>query len=233
MNIAIIRLIQNDFQLQWRYRITVAYAVVVSLYTAAIVYAGDAFPNWLVALIIYSDPAVLGFFFLGGLMMLEKAESVRTALALSPMTTTQYLGAKTISLTVLAVIAVLILALAAHLPVKNLAPALFVIVCVSVMFTSVGAIAALRFKTVSGYMIGSAPIVTPLILPAALLLFEPLPLLAFAVPPIAQVKLLTSLFEQSAVPNQVLIVCYASCILSAVFCFALAAHTLKKELGVK
>lgn len=111
MTPSLVALIQNDFRLQWRYRIIAAYIVVVALYATVIISAQDALPNWAIAILIYSDPAVLGFFFLGGLMMLEKGENVRAALAMSAISPTQYLAAKSISLTFIALGAVMVLAL--------------------------------------------------------------------------------------------------------------------------
>lgn len=233
MNAAFNKLLLNDFQLQWRYRIIAAYTVVIGLYAAIIIFLGSALPHWVTAIIIYSDPAVLGFFFLGGLMMLEKSENVRTALAMSPITAAQYLGTKTISLTTLAVVAVCLLAIAAQLTWQNIVLVAFATICTSIMFIAAGAVAALKFKTVSGYLIGSVPIITPLVAPAALLLFEPLPLLFYAIPPVAQLKLLLISFDQASPTTPLLLVCILSCFFAAVISFIASAIFLKQELGSK
>ena len=49
-------------------------------------------PDWAAAFIIFTDPAALGFFFLGALMMLERSEGVRTALATTPLSLLDYLA---------------------------------------------------------------------------------------------------------------------------------------------
>ncbi len=233
MNGPFVKLLLTDFQLQWRYRIIAAYAVVIGLYTTIILVAQDALPHWVIAIIIYSDPAVLGFFFLGGLMMLEKSENVRLALAMSPISATQYLAAKSISLTIVAVAAVCVLSVAAQLAWHNAALVIFATICTSIMFISAGAIAALKFKTVSGYLIGSVPIITPLVAPAALLIVDPLPLFVYAIPPVAQLKLLLVAFDPEPTAFPVLGICALGCLVAATVCFIGSANFLKQELGSK
>jgi len=233
MNAAITQLIKTDFVLQWRYRIIAAYAFVIALYAVLIVFAGSILPSWVIALFIFSDPAVFGFFFLGGLMMLEKGENVRAALAISPASTRQYLFSKIVSLTAIALVAVLILSLVAGASAGGIALVLFATICISVAFTSIGAIVALRFKTVNGYLIGSVPFILPLIAPAAALLFEPLPIIVYALPPVAQVKLLLIALGASTSTFPVLIVCSFSCIIAAAGAFYGATQYLQRELGSK
>jgi fluoroquinolone transport system permease protein len=98
-----------DVTLQRRYGIYYAYAFVVAFYAAIIHLAGPALPAAAVGFIIWSDPAVLGFFFLGALMMLEKAEGARAALGVSPASPVDYVLAKTVTLTALAVAAVAVI----------------------------------------------------------------------------------------------------------------------------
>ena len=226
-------LTKNDFRLQWRYRIIAAYMVVIALYAIIIITANNMLPAWAVAIVIYSDPAVLGFFFLGGLMMLEKGENVRAALAMSAISPTQYLAAKSISLTIVALGAVLVLALCAQLPFTALPLVLFATATTSVMFVCIGAVVALKFNTINGYLIGSVPLVAPLIAPAALNLFDPLPLYAFVLPPAAQLKLLLVGFGVGSTSEATISVCVVSCLAGAFGSFFIAQQLLKKELGDK
>ncbi|HUV31940.1 MAG TPA: hypothetical protein VMW31_00080, partial [Devosiaceae bacterium] len=66
-------LVRHDARLQARYGIYAAYSVVIALYAGVLWFAGPRLPKWVIALTVLSDPAVLGFFFVGGLMLLEKA----------------------------------------------------------------------------------------------------------------------------------------------------------------
>ena len=81
----VIHLLRHDARLQWRYGIYAAYGVVLAFYVALLVSGRQRLPAWVPGVIIFTDPAALGFYFLGALMMLERAEGVRTALAVSPL----------------------------------------------------------------------------------------------------------------------------------------------------
>jgi fluoroquinolone transport system permease protein len=185
---ALTTLILNDLRLQWRYGIHAAYGVVVLFYVLAFAFGGAAMPDWLAGGLIYSDPSVLGFFFLGGLMMLEKSEGVRAALAVSPATALDYLAAKTTTLTALALAAVIAMGLARSGPVNW--PLLIISVALtSIFFVAIGTAIALRFKTVNSYLIGSAGLLTPFILPAIAAFIDPMPAALGLVPTIAQARL--------------------------------------------
>ena len=108
---ALVALVGHDARLQYRYGIYVAYAFVVGFYVLVLCLGRGLLPSWALALVIYSDPAAVGFFFLGALMMLEKGEGVRTALATSPVTAAQYLMGKMVTLTSVALLASLIVML--------------------------------------------------------------------------------------------------------------------------
>ena len=95
----------HDIRLQWRYGIYLAYGFVLALYAGLMVWAGPHLPAYDFAIIIFTDPAALGFFFLGALMMLERAERVTTALAVAPLAPADYFIAKCGTLTAVALIA--------------------------------------------------------------------------------------------------------------------------------
>ncbi len=230
---AIVQIVQNDFTLQWRYRIIAAYAVVIAIYFVLIRLWAAQLPDWVVPALIYSDPAVLGFFFLGGLMMLERGENVRAALASSPMSAGQYLFAKSISLTAIALGAVLVLSLAAGRSFEALGLILFATTCASIFFIALGAVLAIRFKTVNAYLIGSVPILLPVLAPSLLVLVEPFPAWALLLPPAPQLKLMFIGFGVGNISNEMLWLSVAALIISTAFAFWAATTQLRHELGQK
>jgi fluoroquinolone transport system permease protein len=181
-------LVRHDARLQFRYGIHAAYAVVVAIYVGVLLSARDQFPAWVTAFIIFSDPAVLGFFFLGALMMLERSEGVRNALATTPISPLDYLWAKMLTLTGLALVAGLAL-FGAH-GSGNLPLLLAAIALTSIQFIGIGVPIALRFRTVSGYLLGSTGFLTPIIAPALLAFLEPFPPWLAIIPSISQLRLM-------------------------------------------
>lgn len=181
-------LIALDARLQLRYGIYYAYAVVVAFYVAVLVYLGPWLPPQAAGLIIYSDPAVLGFFFLGALMMLEKAEAARTALAMTPVSAADYVWSKTLTLTAVSVIAVAVIGTLAH-EGANWPVLIAATVLTSMQFIGIGVPIALKFRTVTAYLIGSGGLLLPVILPAGLALLDPVPYWAIIIPAVSQLRL--------------------------------------------
>ncbi len=189
MSARLATLLALDARLQLRYGIYYAYAVVVAFYVAALVWLSPFLPPQAAAVIIYSDPAVLGFFFLGALMMLEKGEAARSALAITPVSAAEYVWSKALVLTALAVAAVA--AIGAAAPGSMNWPVLMAVtVLISFQFIGIGVPIALRFRTVTGYLIGSAGLLLPIVLPAGLALFDPMPAWAIVVPAASQLRLI-------------------------------------------
>ena len=225
-------LVQTDLRLQLRNGIYAAYAFVLTSYVLALIYLGTYLPDWAAAMIIYTDPVVVGFFFLGALLMLEKSEGTRTALAITPMGAAHYFWSKTISLTALSLFAIIILGLFLH---TNVHWPLYLVstTMISLTLTAISFPIALHFRTASSYLMGAAAILMPLMLPMLIALKDPISPWALIFPTTAQFRLvLVSL--GTFPPDQTEI----SILLTIVFITTLASilwaiHTLKKEFSTK
>lgn len=225
-------LLAHDARLQFRYGVYAAYAVVVLFYAAVFYLGGAIMPRWLLALVIATDPSVVGFFFLGGLMLLEKAEAARMALAMAPVTAGEYLIAKTATLTAVALVAVVILGLlvpgGVDWPVYLIAT-----VAASVQFVGLGALFALRFRTVTGYLIGSAGLMLPIILPGFAAFLDPMPVALSVLPFAATLRLfMVALGAAGAAPWQIGVM-LAVAVAYAAAGFWIGVRALEKELGAK
>lgn len=226
----LLALARHDARLQYRYGIYFAYAFVVAFYVFVLTSAAPYLPSWAVGVIIYSDPAGVGFFFLGALMMLEKAERVRTALATAPISAAEYFAAKVMTLSSMALIACGILLVVVH-GAPNPALLLAGAALTSVAFIGIGVPVALRFRTVNGYLVGAGALLTPVIAPAALALIEPLPMWLLIWPPVAQFRLiLIATGYGTASPGEVALM-LAVCLAAAAGASWFAIATLKQELG--
>lgn len=220
----------HDVRLQYRYGIYAAYAFVVGFYIVALTLGRGVLPGWAIGVIVYTDPAAVGFFFLGALMMLERSEGVRTALAVSPMTALHYLAGKATTLSGVGLVACVIL-LAVHQAAPNPGVLLVAVLLTSLCFIGIGVPIALRFRTVNGYLVGSAGFLTPIIAPAFLALLDPMPLWLGVWPPVAQLRLiLAGLGAIETAPVEIAL-CLAVSAAAAVGGLALAHSALKRELG--
>jgi fluoroquinolone transport system permease protein len=226
----ILTLVGHDARLQFRYGIYAAYSVVVLTYVTVILASGPHLPGWVVATIIFTDPAALGFFFLGALMMLERSEGVRTALTVSPIGAADYLGSKVITLTAMALVACVALLIAAQgggRPVLLLTA----VTLTSIQYVGIGVPIAMRFRTVSGYLIGSAGLLTPVIAPGFLALLDPFPLWLAAIPAVSQYRLILVATDTGSATTGEIVLMLVVCAVAAAGACWLALQTLKKEFG--
>lgn len=226
----LVALVRHDLRLQARYGIYLAYGFVVAFYVVVLVGLGDLLPSWAIGVLLYSDPAAVGFFFLGALMLLEKGEGVRMALAAAPAGAVDYFVGKVITLTGLSVLAALIIVLAVH-PDADLVLLLIGQALTSLSFIGLGVPLALRFRTVNGYLVGAGAALTPFLLPAALALLEPMPVWALLWPPAAQLRLvLVATGYGVATPVEIGLM-LMSMLVFAVATTAVALLALRRELG--
>ncbi len=221
-------LLLNDIRLQQRNGIYYAYGFVLLAYLSLLYFLGDYFPSWALGILVYTDPAVLGFFFLGALMMLEKSEGTRTALAITPMRAIDYYWSKLLSLTFASLVSVTLIGVFAHGNI-NWPLYLTTVIIVSATFVSIGFPIALHFKTATSYLMGSAGILTPILLPMIVALFDPFPSWAILIPPAAQLRLMlisVGTFEATMWETVFMLI-----VIIATFCFSMfvALSALKKE----
>ncbi|MBV7380442.1 hypothetical protein [Maritimibacter dapengensis] len=223
-------LLGHDARLQFRYGIYYAYAFVVGFYVVTIWSLGAALPGWFVGLLIYTDPAVVGFFFLGALMMLEKSEGVRAALGITPMTASDYFWAKTVTLSTLSVVAVLAMSVALHKG-ANLLVLLPTVFLTSVFYLGIGVQVTRLFSTVTSYLMGSMLVLLPIVLPAGLAFIPDMPIWAMLVPTAAQFKLILigTNFGDAAFGEIVLMLTVS--VVGAVASVAVAQRSLKADFG--
>lgn len=225
-------LLLHDTRLQLRYGIYYAYGIVILMYAGILISLGRYLPDWVPAFIIFTDPAVLGFFFLGALMMLEKSENVRTALGVTPVSTAEYFWAKTLPLTALAIVAVSIIALLAH-EVSNLPMLIAITALTSVHYLGFGAPVALHFRSVTSYLIGAGGIFIPIVGPGYIALYTDMPAWAMLIPSAAQMRLmLIATGARSGTPIEISAM-FAVSAIAAILTFWYATNRLQQELGRK
>ncbi len=157
--------IAYDIRFQIRHDFYYAYALVTVLYIVFIRIMPVDTREYLAILILLTDPTVLGFFFIGGIVLLEKDQNIFASLFVTPMKVGEYITAKLVSLTLLSLLSSAAIAYASTPGSFN--PLIFIVSVVpsSVFFTLAGLALAARVKTINGYIIASPFFLTPFILP--------------------------------------------------------------------
>lgn len=92
-----------DLRLQRRNGFYLAVVFVAALSVAILRLLPTAAVAWLLPLVVFQNLVVTSFYFMAGLVLLERTEGTIAARVVTPLSTAEYLGAKVLTLTVLSV----------------------------------------------------------------------------------------------------------------------------------
>ncbi|HMP42973.1 MAG TPA: hypothetical protein PKA05_21540 [Roseiflexaceae bacterium] len=169
-----------DIRLQWRNGFYAATAVMPAVMVGLVLQLPVSLPIVLLPVLVAGNLLITTFYFIAGLVLLERSDGSDAALQVSPLRTTEYLAAKVATLGILALAENLLLVRAAF--VGEINPGLLIggILVAAVLYTMVGAVAVARYQSLNEYLLPSMVIVSLLtlpLLPAALGWQHPLLLL--------------------------------------------------------
>ncbi len=108
-------LLKHDFILLHRNKIIVI-SLIITLVYVLLIQALAAFGDLekMLVLVIFNDPALLGFLFVGVMVLFEKNENTIEALAVSPIKISNYILSKSINLTVISLFCCFAMAIAGY-----------------------------------------------------------------------------------------------------------------------
>ncbi len=147
--------VRNDVLLQTKYGFYSIYAVITLVYILLLRNLPAYWLDLALPLIIFSDPSFLGFYFIGGLILLEKGENTLEWLISTPLREKEYLYGKMISLTILALAASLAISFFSYGTGFNYPLLVMGVTLTSVFYILVGFVAVARFRTVNEYLLSS------------------------------------------------------------------------------
>lgn len=163
----LLHLIGSDTRFLVRYGFVFMYAIFTALYLVLLSLLDERWKQLVTALLVFTDPAAMGLFFMGAIIHLEKGEQTLHSIALSPVSLHEYLISKICSLTLLATGVGLLLGIAGGLA-DHIGLYLFALVSSSVIFTSLALAIATRTHSLNQFLVAVVPIEagvnTPLIL---------------------------------------------------------------------
>ena len=141
-------------------------------------------------LIVFSDPSVLGLFFIGGIIMLEKLQGVMMVMVVTPLRPEEYILSKVISLTIIAVLAgIAITGFSLHSGINWLILVLSVVLT-SGIFTLCGIMITAGCHTINGFILKVIPYMILFTLPCLSLVGFPYSWLFTIVPSVAALRLM-------------------------------------------
>lgn len=165
----LLSLIQNDVKFQIRYGFYVIYAILCIFYVGILSALPESARKTVAIILIYSDPAALGLFLMGAMILLEKGEHVLQTFAVSPVRVEEYVLAKAVAMAVTATVIAGVLAFAAGMERWPLI-ALFAGIT-SILFTLLGIALASKITTLNQFIIITTPFEIIMFVPALFYLF--------------------------------------------------------------
>ena len=159
-----------DMRFQAKHGFYFLYVVLTAIYAAALLVVPESWKEKTAVMLIFSDPASMGLFFMGAIVLLEKSQHTPCAFAVSPVRPMEYIIAKVSSLSAISLVVAAILALEAS--VDNLHIVLLGTVISSVIFTLLGIIIATKIISLNQFILWTVPIEIVCFVPAILHLFK-------------------------------------------------------------
>lgn len=145
--------LKNDIQFQFTYGFYFLYAFFTTMYVLVLFITPQAYKSIIATIIILSDPALLGLFFIGGIWLLEKEEGLHSFWNITPLRPMEYILSKSISLAFISTLsAILIVGIGMGIRV-NLPMIAFGVFLGSLIFNIIGLIIASYAHSVNHYIL--------------------------------------------------------------------------------
>lgn len=182
-------LLAGDIRFQFKYGFYLLYLLFTVIYVSLLHLLPGVWKEPAAVLMIFSDPAAMGLYFMGAIVLFEKSERVLSSLAVSPIKPTEYVAAKLLSIALIAVLVALGIGLGGGV---LSAPFLFVtgVFLGSCLFSSVGIILAANIASLNQFIVATIPAELVMNLPALVYLFGWRPAWLLVHPGVCMIELL-------------------------------------------
>lgn len=162
-----------DMRLQFKHGFYLLYLILTVIYLVVLSALPEGWRENAAVILIFSDPAAMGLFFMGAMILFEKSQSVHSALAVSPLSAGGYILSKVLSLGIISVLVAAVLAMGASV---LLLPEVIVATTVaSMIFTLLGIIVAAHIDSLNQFLLWTVPVEMLCFVPALLYLFDVTP----------------------------------------------------------
>ena len=115
--------------------------------------------------VVFGNLVMVNFYFVAGLVLLEKGEGTLEAQVVTPLADWQYLGSKTVTLTALSLVEQVIIVWSAHGGGFAAGPLAAGIVLAAILYTLTGFVLVARYRSINEFLFPSALFTAALSLP--------------------------------------------------------------------
>lgn len=145
-----------DMRFQARYGFYLLYTFLTLLYAAVLLALPESWKGKTASFLIFSDPAAMGLFFMGAIVLLEKSQRVTAFFAVTPLKACEYVASKVMSLNAIALLVAGILAFVSGS--RSVLSVLIGTLFAGTMFTLCGIIVATKINSLNQFILATVPI---------------------------------------------------------------------------
>lgn len=164
------KLLLGDVRFQFKYGFYFIYLLFSVLYIGLLFAFPESWRGKAAILMIFSDPAAMGLYFMGAIVLFEKSERVLDSIAVSPVKPLEYVLSKLIAIGLISTAVGLAIGISAGIVTNPLFFIVGVFLC-SCLFSSVGLIVACKIKTLNQFVLATIPAEILINVPAVIWLF--------------------------------------------------------------
>jgi fluoroquinolone transport system permease protein len=165
-----IALLSGDIRFQFKYGFYFIYIVFSILYIGLLFALPPAWRMTAGILMIFTDPAAMGLYFMGAIVLFEKSERVLDSISISPVKPLEYVLSKLISLAVISTVVAAVIGFSGGI-ISDTAGFIMAVFFGSSLFSSVGLIVAANISTLNEFIIATIPAELVINIPAAAYIF--------------------------------------------------------------
>jgi len=163
-------LMHGDIRFQYKYGFYFLYVFLTVLYIGLIFVLPEGWREKAVIIMIFSDPAAVGLYFMGAIILFEKSERVLDSIAVSPVRPYEYMLSKLFSISLISVAVGLTIGFFSNV-VNITVNFIFGIFLCSCLFSAVGLVIATKSTSLNGFVIATVPVQIIINIPAVAWLF--------------------------------------------------------------
>lgn len=157
--------LKQDITFQYRHGFYYAYLVVTIIYIFILKFLPASYQNDFLVFVIFSDTSILGYFFIGGIVLLEKGQGILNNIFITPLRLYEYIISKALSLSFLSLLASITIVFFTHCPPINLSLFMAGVFLSNLCFTFLGLAISARSVNVNSYLLTASLIIIPFCLP--------------------------------------------------------------------
>jgi fluoroquinolone transport system permease protein len=154
-----------DLRLQLRYQIVTVAIAVTAVYAVLLRLVPEEWRDDTTVLLVLADPTMIGFLFVGALMLFERGASTLQAVVVTPLSPAQYVWSKATSLTAISLVCAVTMTVGGHGGDFSPVPLLVSVALTSLLFVFIGIAAVTRVRTINEYLLIVPLYLVPLYLP--------------------------------------------------------------------